>query len=86
MRQRLTDGTEDALFHPEVGSMDGKTVLRTGGRTPNPANASTTAEAIANTCHYDGTIVTARHDFLPTVMITMSGSQGKKIATKGIGD
>ena len=77
---------EHAPTHPEVSSKDGKTVLGDRGRTPNPANTSTTGESIANMCPYDGTIAAARHDFLPPVMIVRSGSRGKKIAAEGIGD
>jgi hypothetical protein len=53
---------------------------------PIPTNANTAGEAISNMCPCDGTIAAARHDVLPPVMITRSRSQGKKIATKGIGD
>ena len=77
---------EHAPSHPKVSSKDGKTVLEDRGRTSIPAKASTDGEAISSTCPYDGTTAAARHDFLPPIMITRSGSQGKKIATEGIGD
>ena len=85
MRQRLTDGTEHTPPTPKSALRTGSPSSRTGGGRPTLPTPAPPAKRLPTCVPVTGQKL-AHHDFLPPIMITRSGSQGKKIATEGIGD